>query len=141
MLLIGHIDDFVKSVVIGVYAIIGIVIGVIVLIAVVITIIVCCVCNKRRATGGTVYRGQQPATVAVPGTYPAQAAPATYPYPQPGAYPQAGYQPGLAQAGYQPPPQGYPAAPGMENKPATGKLSKTCLKRPLKNRQKEPLSK
>lgn len=120
--------DIAHSVVLTTYVIIGIVVGAIVLIGIIVTIIICCVCNRRRSTSGTVYRNPQQATnlaIQPPaGSYPT--APTTnvaYPYPQPGAYPQAGYQPPAQagyQPGYQPPPQtGYQTAPNTDNKPAS----------------------
>ena len=105
------------------YVIIGCVIGGIVLVSVIVTIVICCVCNKRRATRGTVYQNAQPMPNQVPiGAYPTVASTT---YPQAGVYPQAGYQPPAQtgyQPGYQPPPQaaGYQMSPNTEYKPASG---------------------
>lgn len=122
-------EDIAHSVVLTTYVIIGIVVGAIVLIGIVVTIIICCVCNRRRSTSGTVYRNPQQATnlaIQPPtGSYPTAATTnVAYPYPQPGAYPQAGYQPPAQagyQPGYQPPPQtaGFQTAPNTDNKPAS----------------------
>lgn len=112
----SDIGDVAKSIVATTYIIIGVVIGAIVLIGIIVTVIVCCVCNRRRATSGTVYNPQVPA-----GTYPTTAAtPAAYP----GAYPQTGYQPAVQagyQPGYQPAPQaaGFQTAPNTDYKPAS----------------------
>lgn len=122
------VEDIAHSVVLTTYVIIGIIVGAVVLIGIIVTIIICCVCNRRRSTSGTVYRNPQQATnLAIqppPGSYPTAATTnVAYPYPQPGAYPQAGYQPPAQvgyQPGYQPPPQaGYQTAPNTDNKPAS----------------------
>lgn len=118
----SDLDDIISSAVTITYAIVGAVIGGIVLISVIVTIVICCVCNKRRATRGTVYQNGQQVPNQVPiGAYPTVASTT---YPQAGVYPQAGYQPAAQtgyQPGYQPPPQaaGYQMTPNMEYKPAS----------------------